>query len=135
MISGDNLVAAAAYLGVTPEWIMTGREVPPLSQSQPLAIDLEILKSAIVSVKEALRDIGLELEAFIAAPMIAYAYSLRIKLPRTMTKDEYKAFDRMVADRLKGELGHVEQGGFSATGGSEGTDAATPRVKTAGPGR
>ena len=25
MISGDNLVAAARYLGTTPEWIMTGR--------------------------------------------------------------------------------------------------------------
>jgi hypothetical protein len=125
MISGDNLISAAEYLGTTPEYIMTGRNPSQLSQSQPAELDLEMLKSAIVSVKEALRDIGLELEAFIAAPMIAYAYAERIKLPRTMTKTEYRAFDRMVTERLRGELGDVAEGRSVAETGSRGIEEAS----------
>jgi len=132
MISGDNLVAAAAYLETTPEYIMTGRHPARLSESQPVGLDLEMLRSSIVSVKEALRAMGLELDAFLAAPMIAYAYTERVLMPRTMTKAEYRAFDDLITARLKGELGHdVVQGGAAA--GSEGSSqAATASRKAAG---
>jgi|GEM_PF-6817197 len=106
MISGDNLVAAAIYLGTTAEYIMTGRQGETASQSQSLNMDLEMLKSAIVSVKEALHTLGLELDAFLAAPLIAYAYAERITLPRDMSKEEYRKFDAMVTAKLQGELGH-----------------------------
>lgn len=86
------------------------------SESQLLGIDTEMLKSAIVAVKEALRSLGLELDAFLAAPMIAYAYAERITLPRDMTKTEYKAFDVMVTAKLRGELGNVAEDRSAETG-------------------
>ncbi|HXE07097.1 MAG TPA: hypothetical protein VN612_04320 [Acidobacteriaceae bacterium] len=124
MISGDNLVSAAAYLGTTAEYIMTGREHVAASQSQAVSMDTEMLKSAIVSVKEALRTLGLELDAFLAAPLIAYAYAERIAMPRVMSKDEYAAFDAMVTAKLQGELGNVGKQGRVVEEGGGGTKAA-----------
>jgi len=111
-IDGANLVAAAKFLETTPEWILTGRGQRDLSQA--VGLDLEMLRSAIVSVKEALKALGLELDAFLAAPMIAYAYAERALLPRDMTKDEYRAFDEMVTAKLRGELGNVADQGSIA---------------------
>lgn len=131
MISGDNLVAAARYLGTTPEWIMTGRNPATQSQSHSVSVDLEMLKSAIVSVKEALRALGLELDAFLAAPLIAYAYAERAALPRVMSKEEYRAFDAMVVSKLQGELGHVRTPGRSIEkGAGSAKTVATNRTKT-----
>lgn len=132
MISGDNLVAAASYLGTTPEWIMTGRNPASGSESQPVSVDLEMLKSAIVSVKESLKTLGLELDAFLAAPLIAYAYEERVLLPRVMSKDEYEVFDAMVLSKLQGELGHVGAQEGNAEGSKGRTKAAaSARKKTA----
>lgn len=135
MISGDNLVSAAAYLGTTAEYIMTGRQPSALEQSQPVSMDLEMLKSAIVSVKEALHTLGLELDAFLAAPLIAYAYAERIALPRVMSKEEYRAFDAMVTAKLQGELGNVGKQGRVVEESGRSTQAAAPHKKKAGVGK
>ena len=47
MISGDNLVAAAKFLGVTEEWIMTGAAPIERSVSQPERLDHERLLTSI----------------------------------------------------------------------------------------
>lgn len=133
MIDGVNLVAVARKLRVTPEWVMTGRDPSPASHS--LELDLDMLKSAIVAVKEALRAFGLELDAFVAAPMIAFAYRERQRLPRHMTKEGYRDFDAMVTDRLRGELGHGEEARSVARGGTRGTKAAEAGPKKARAGR
>ena len=104
MIRGDNLLAAARYLNTSPEWIITGRKPP---QSQVLELDAGILSSAIVSVKEALSDFELELDAFVAAPLIAFAYRERVQYPREMTHAEYRAFDAMIRTKLAGEMGNA----------------------------
>ena len=135
MISGDNLVSAAAYLGVTPEWIMTGRGSASARQSQPLEIDDEMLKSAIVSVKESLQTLGLELDAFLAAPLISYAYAERVELPRMMSKEEYRAFDAMVTAKLQGELGSVGQQRRVVEEGGRGSKASAAPKKKAGAGK
>lgn len=135
MIRGDNLVAAAAYLGTTPEYIMTGRQSAVAGQSHAVNMDLEMLKSAIVSVKEALHTLGLELDAFLAAPLIAYAYAERITLPRVMSKEEYQAFDAMVTAKLQGELGNVGKQGRVVEESGRGTQAAAPHKKKAGAGK
>lgn len=134
MISGDNLVAAATYLNTTPEYIMTGRQAAPLSESHAVGLDLEMLKSAIISVKEALQVLGLELDAFLAAPLIAYAYAERITLPRTLSKEEYRAFDVMVTNKLQGEIGHGGEQGRAVEVGwrSPQKDAPNPSKTRAG---
>ena len=120
------------FIDCTPDELFgfapVAAEVASRRQSQSVGIDLEMLKSAIVSVKEALRSFGLELDAFLASPMIAYAYEVRCSYPRHMTKDEYRAFDRMLAERLQGELGVRER--ERATGEGQGSSEA---VAASGP--
>lgn len=135
MIRGDNLIPAAAYLGTTPEYIMTGRQAAAAGQSQPMTMDLEMLKSAIVSVKEALHTLGLELDAFLAAPLIAYAYAERVALPRDMSKEEYRAFDAMVTAKLQGELGNGGKQGTVVEASGRGTKAVASNKKAAGAGK
>jgi len=135
MISGDHLVSAAAYLETTPEYIMTGRQSARLSESQSMELDTEMLRSSIVSVKEALRAIGLELDAFLAAPLISYAYAERTQLPRYMSKDEYRAFDAMITAKLKGELGHEVKEREAVGGGARSTEDVTPHRKAARTGK
>lgn len=122
MIGGENLVAASKFLNTTPEWVITGRG--QRDSSQPMELDLEILKSAIVSVKESLRAFGLELDAFVTAPMVAFAYRERLRYPRYMDKQGYALFDSMIQDKLRGELGHVAEE-RPATGRSTGSTEKT----------
>lgn len=132
MISGDALVAASKALGASPEWIVTGRGQRDVSQ--PLELDLEILKSAIVSVKEALRALGLELDAFVSAPMVAFAYRERLRYPRYMDKQGYALFDAEIQSKLRGELGHEPQEG-PATGRGAGSPQETPAAASKARGR
>jgi transcriptional regulator with XRE-family HTH domain len=131
MILGDNLIAAARYLGVSPEWIVTGHGQSDASQS--VGLDLRTLQTAIVSVKEALRRAELELDAYLAAPMIAFAYRERLALPADLPNSELPAFDDVVWQKLQGELGNARQTGPVAKAGERGhAKAAAPKAKARG---
>lgn len=103
-ITAVNAVRAAEYLGTTAEYIVTGRG--QRRASQDLELDLTTLQESIVAVKKALRVSGLELDAFVASPMLAFAYRERIKLPRDLGKAELVEFDAVISQRLRGELGN-----------------------------
>jgi hypothetical protein len=125
-LTAINAVRAARYLGTTAEYIVTGQG--SRRQSQNTELDLSMLQSAIVSVKKHLRARGLELDVFVAAPMIAYAYRERMKLPRELSQAEYAEFDSAIADRLRGELGHgtdERPAAASSAGGDEEIAATT----------
>ena len=130
----DHVRRICQFIDCTPDELFgfapVAAEVASQRQSQPVGIDLEMLKSAIVSVKEALRGFGLELDAFVAAPLIASAYEVRSEYPRSMSKDEYRAFDRMIAERLQGELGVREERKPSGAGqgGVEAVASDGPQV-------
>lgn len=124
MIYGDNLIAAARYLGVNPEWIVTGHG--PAEASQSVGLDLRTLQTAIVSVKEALRRADLELDAYLAAPMIAFAYRERLALPADMPNSELPAFDDVVWKKLQGELGNAGQTRLVAKASKGGNAKAAP---------
>lgn len=128
MILGDNLLAAAAYLGVSPEWIITGREAGAISHT--VGLDLRTLQTAIVSVKEALRRAGLELDAYVAAPLIAFAYRERMALPYDLPNSELPAFDQAVWEKLQGELGNVRAKGLAVAASKGGpAKAKAPKQK------
>lgn len=132
MIYGHNLLSAAKYLGTTPEWIMSG--AGPAVASQPAGLDLSTLEVAIVSVKEAVRRAGLEMDAFVVAPMIAFAYRERLALPARLDPSELKAFDEVVWQKLQGELGNVRRTGLVAKASKRGDEKAAPASKKAGRG-
>ena len=106
-IAAIHALRTAQYLGTTVDYILTGRGAKVASHD--VGLDTSMLESAIVSVKEALREFGLELDAFVAAPMMAFAYRERLKHPREMTKNEYAEFDRAIASKLRGELGNEQE--------------------------
>jgi|GEM_PF-2350704 len=75
MISGDNLVMVAQYLGTTAEYVMTGRGavVGPSHSARP---DFEKLASAVYVVREYLELFG-EPAEFLADPtMLETAYEV-----------------------------------------------------------
>lgn len=129
-IMATNAVRAAKYLGTTVEYLFTGTGQRLVSQ--PVGLDVSMLQSAIVTVRKSLIAFGLEMDSFIVAPFIAYAYRERLKHPREMTAAEYADFDAAIAQRLRGELGHERQEG-SVTGGSKkGINKTTPDWKAIG---
>lgn len=62
MISGDNLVAAAAYLNTTPEWIMTGHG--PLAASQSVRLTGSMILDAYREAARAITLMGQSPEDF-----------------------------------------------------------------------
>lgn len=100
-LSAHALVKFCESTGLDPAWIMTGRG-SKLSQS--VRFEQDILESAIVSAKEALRSLGKGLDERLSAGLIAWAYSERLKFPRIMDSAEYIAFDNAVASKLKGAV-------------------------------
>jgi transcriptional regulator with XRE-family HTH domain len=114
MIRGDNLMAAARYLRVRPEWILTGKG--PVELSQPVGLDRGTLEVSVIAVKESLKRAGLQLDAFLAAPLILFAYDERQKNPGI----EPKAFDDLIWGKLQRELGHAGNGQRSTESRSRG---------------
>ena len=57
MIMGDNLIAAARYLGTTPEYIMTGVGGP---SSHGMGLDPDTLAAAIKLVRLTFRNLDVE---------------------------------------------------------------------------
>lgn len=102
------------------------------SPSQPVGLDLEMLKSAIVAVKESLKKAELELDAFVAAPVIAFAYQERIKLPRDLPKAKLREFDQQIWQHLQGEIAHDSGQGQVAQGSKNRAEIPPPRAKKAG---
>ena len=128
-ITAINAVRAAKYLGTTTEYIVTG--IGPRLASQSVELDVSMLQSAIVTVSKALVVFGLEMDAFIVAPFIAYAYRERIKHPRDMSADEYAVFDAAIRQRLRGELGHGREGSTTRSG-APGIESPAPNRAATG---
>lgn len=117
----------AKALGIHPGELFS--DLP--ATSQPAQLDRVMLESSIVAVKEAAKRNRLTFDAFDAAPIIAYAYSERVLLPREMSKDAYQVFDRLIEQKLLGVIS--DQRGEPASGGGARSVEETPaRKKAAG---
>lgn len=73
MISGDNLVSAAAFLNTTAEYIMTGRNGAAVP-SQPVGLDLSKLSTVLAVVEGAVRDSRKDVPIEFKARMIKRVY-------------------------------------------------------------
>jgi DNA-binding Xre family transcriptional regulator len=105
-------------------------------ESQHEGIDVEMLKSAIAATKEAFRAFNRRMDAYDSAPIIAFAYEERTRLPRLLSKAEYRAFDALVTAKLRGDFEHAEEkGGRPASTGARGSVKGKATGKAAGIGR
>lgn len=89
----------------------------PLSPSQPLRIDPEILRSAFGAARYAAGKLNLVFDIDTLAPVIAFAYNERGMTNGTLTEPESAAYYEKVLEWLKGELSD-ENRGRSAEGGT-----------------
>ncbi|WP_369913917.1 helix-turn-helix domain-containing protein [Xanthomonas sp. NCPPB 3005] len=96
MISGDNLVAAAAYLNTTAEYIMTGR-ASPSSQSQPVGLDLSKLSTVIAVVEGAIKDSRKSVPPEFKANMIKRVY----ESPHVLSVESADAVQAVLAGLLE----------------------------------
>jgi hypothetical protein len=76
MISGDNLVSAASFLGISPSFIMTGREDGPIA-SQSVGLDIEKLSTVLAVVEGAIKDSRKTVPPAFKARMIQRVYDSR----------------------------------------------------------
>lgn len=126
--------AWASYFNVTIDDLMNRDiAVEGLSAESHLAtFDRSTMASALVTVKEALReyDVGID-ELHLLAPVIVYSYEMRSALPREMSKPAYRAYDESVRLKLKGVLDEIENGNgvVAERGAGSGSKAKATRQK------
>lgn len=122
-LTAANAVRAAEYLGTTAEYLVTGR-----GRRRPLdlELDLTMLQESIDAVQKALRTSGLELDAFVATPMLAFAYRERLKLPRDLSTLQLNEFDTVISHRLRGELGNDTEQRSTTNSRAPSNDKAAP---------
>lgn len=121
----STLRPLADFFGVSPSDLKHADLVSGSTMSHSVGIDENILSSSIVSVMKALDNRGLEFDAVVAAPIIAFAYRERMELPADLTKAEYALFDRLIEMKLRGDLHVRQEGDRSATSESK---ASTDKV-------
>ncbi len=126
MIRGDNLIAAARYLGTTPEWVITGKG--PRELSQTVGLHTHKLEVALISVRKAMKSFGLEWDAIDAAAVVSFAYRELGHYPDRLSRTEISEFDSVVKHKLRGGTTNEEAErsapGRSTSGNQE--NAPTP---------
>jgi hypothetical protein len=120
MISGDNLVAAATYLCVTPEWIMTGRNNARPSQSQPTRLDPDMVAESYAALSEIyLEELGRPYELVTEPERFVLVCEARSRMSHSLSaKDE-----RMFAIKVSAI---VRQTGAELHGSSDGVPSEGP---------
>lgn len=95
--------------------------------SQPPGLDLDILRVALIALREAATAEDKEIDLYQSAPVIAYAYRERAQMKRAPSKAELKAFDAKIREQLRGGDDGVWKGRTAGDGqGSDAGHAATP---------
>jgi hypothetical protein len=109
--------SADELFGLAP---IASRAAQPQRESQAVGIDVEMLKSAIAATKEAFRAFNRRMDAYDSAPIIAFAYEERTRLPRLLSKAEYKAFDALLTAKLRGDFEYAEKRDRPSANGARG---------------
>ena len=71
--------------------------------SQPVGLDLDILRTALIALREAAEAEEKEIDLYDSAPIIAYAYRERASMPGTPTKAQLREFDESIRLKLRGD--------------------------------
>lgn len=127
-IKAESLLGASRFLGLSPEWILTGRG--PKELSQYVGLNEHKLAVAIVSVRKAAESAGLVMDEAQDAALIALAYRELSPYPETLTKAQMVDFDGVVRHLLMGGISS-EGNERPATGTSQRAiqEPAAPRKK------
>lgn len=93
-IKGANLLAAARLLGVTPEWLSTGRgpRIAQGSDSQLVRLDAEMLADTAWVMRTAYADVGRVFDMEAEPERFLQAYLARTKLVDIQSPDNVAAF-------------------------------------------
>lgn len=106
MILGDNLVAAARYLGVTPEWIMTGSDsrVTGIPDSQPERLSATTIAETAKILGTVFGRQGVEFDPVEDADLFAEVYTLLDSMPSNPSQEETVGFTATVIDLVAKRL-------------------------------
>ena len=128
MIMGDNLIAAARYLGTTPEYIMTGVGGP---SSHGMGLDPDTLAAAIKLVRLTFRNLDVEHDAEVDGVPTALAYRYLIaRKERLVSADVLIDFSQYLKRRIQ-EAG-ISDERVEGNGGSGPSDRGSRSRRKAG---
>ena len=109
MLTGENLVAAAKYLGCSPDWLMTGHGS---GQSQSAGLDSDRLASSVTLGRLAHDLLDMEFDAEIDADTVALAYEwLQARGQRSATADNVVEFSKFMKRHTQGAVQDGKAGG------------------------
>lgn len=140
MISGDNLVSAAAYLNVTPEYIMTGRDrrtkqaSPHVSLSEETRLDPVMLAETAAAISRLYERSGKVFKLEEEPERFLQAYAARLALSEKPSSAEMFEFGLTVAAVFAsngGDDGKAGRGKDMPANGGAGGDVARRRDKQA----
>lgn len=100
MISGDNLVLAAKFLGVTPEWIIIGKGQPEIAQqshSQAVRLDPLMIAETHRALREVYAETGRVYQIEDEPARFVRVYELRASLSDAPNQDDWVQFGRKLA--------------------------------------
>lgn len=102
MIMGDNLVAAARYLGTTPEWIITGDD--SRRGSQPVRLTVSTISETAKILRKIFERRGEKLDLERDADLFSEVYTLLDKMPSNPSQDATVDFTATVIDLVARRL-------------------------------
>lgn len=106
MIMADNLIAAARYLGVTPEWIMTGADWFNRSAeaSQPVRIEVSKITETAKILGRLFERRGARFDIEEDADIFSEVYALLDQMPSNPSQDATVEFTATVIDLVAKRL-------------------------------
>lgn len=106
MIMADNLIAAARYLGVTPEWIMTGSDWfnRGAEASQPVRMDVSKIAETAKILRTVFERRGVAFDPVEDADVFAEVYTLLDQMPVNPSQEANVAFTATVIDLVAKRL-------------------------------
>lgn len=124
---GSHIPAIAKALGVTPEWLETGkgdkRANPAVqSHSQSMKLDPVILAESIAALRQVAKRRGWDYDPETHAESTCYAYELWHELPAAPSTADVIDIGERIAERLRMEMEGRHGSGESGSGAGAGAD-------------
>lgn len=101
MLTGENVVMAARFLGVTAEWIITGRGAPEAvlpSQSQLVQLDPDKVAETHAALSRSFHEVGIKYDIESDAARFVRAYQLRDAMPANPSRDEWVQYGQKLQE-------------------------------------
>jgi transcriptional regulator with XRE-family HTH domain len=134
MISGDNLVSVAKFLGLTPEWIITGKGKKSASDqgSQSVRLDPLMIAETHRALREVYEEEGRVYRIEAEPARFMRVYELRASMSNTPSQEEWVQFGMKLAAVMTPQGADIDGRGNAAPAQGAHSKGVARRVQVKG---